>query len=85
MNKRIVVGVHITNRVKHVPDVQKVLTDYGCSIKTRIGLHEVSDNTCSTKGLLILEMYGHEADIIKMEDALKAIEGVEVKDMIFAE
>ena len=40
MKKHLILGVHITNRVKHVPEVQKVLTEFGCSIKTRLGLHE---------------------------------------------
>lgn len=85
MDKRIIVGVHITNRVKYVPEVQHVLTDYGCNIKTRLGLHEINNNSCSTKGLLLLEMYGEESDIIAMEERLRAIEGVEVKDMVFTE
>jgi hypothetical protein len=85
MSKRIIVGVHITNRVKHVPDVQKALTEYGCNIKTRLGLHEVDRSSCSTIGLLILEMFGEETLIHAMQDKLKAIDGVEVKDMVFAE
>ena len=29
MSKRIVLGIQVTNRVEKVPDVQKILTDYG--------------------------------------------------------
>lgn len=42
MEKRIVLGVQVTNRVEKVLDVQKILTEYGCNIRTRLGLHEVS-------------------------------------------
>ena len=56
--RHIVLGVHITDRVHHAHAVQDLLTQYGCSIKTRIGLHEVSEQFCSPNGLLLLEMAG---------------------------
>ncbi|MDO5577578.1 MAG: hypothetical protein Q4F84_10910, partial [Fibrobacter sp.] len=65
-----VVGIHITNRVKHVPQVQKVLTESGCYIKTRIGLHEVTNNTCSASGLIIVEFIGDDSKLKAFVDAL---------------
>ncbi len=85
MPKRIILGIHISSRVEEVPSVQKVLTEYGCYIKTRLGLHEVSDSTCSPTGLLILEMHGDEAKIAEMHQKLQAMAGVTVKDMVFDE
>jgi hypothetical protein len=79
----IIYGVHITNRVKCVPVVQKTFTDFGCSIKTRLGLHDVHDNYCSPSGMIVLDMTGPEGEIKKFEKALKAISGVEVKKMVF--
>jgi len=32
----IILGVHITDRIKHVSSVQQALTEYGCYIKTRL-------------------------------------------------
>ena len=60
MDKHIVVGVHVTDRLEHVPQVQGLLSEYGCYIKTRLGLHEVGGNgmCCSKNGLLLLEMTG---------------------------
>ena len=58
MKKHLIFGVHITNRVKRVPEIQKVLTEFGCSIKTRLGLHEADAKVCSPNGLIILEMVG---------------------------
>ena len=55
MTKRIVLGIQVTNRVEKIPDVQKILTEYGCNIKTRLGLHEVSKSVCSALGLLLLD------------------------------
>ena len=63
MAERIILGVQVTNRVEKILDVQTILTEYGCNIKTRLGLHEVTESHCSTVGLLILETYGDEADI----------------------
>jgi hypothetical protein len=83
MSKRIVLGIQVTNRVEEVPDVQKILTDYGCNIRTRLGLHEVSKTVCSTLGLLILDTFGKERDILDMEKKLKKIKGLVVKKMVF--
>lgn len=79
----IILGVHITERVQHAPRVQEILTQYGCSIKTRMGLHEVSDKFCSPNGLVLLEMAGPEEPIREMVQKLEAVEGVEVKHMQF--
>jgi hypothetical protein len=84
MKKHLIFGVHITNRVKHVPDVQKVLTEFGCSIKTRLGLHEASATACSPNGLILLEVVGGEKESGRMARKLRAIEGVEVQKMVFA-
>ena len=83
MNKRMVFGIQVTNRAKNAGQVQKILTDYGCNIRTRIGLHEVDDKVCSPSGLILLELYGKEQDILKMEETLKAIDGVVIQKMVF--
>ena len=83
MAKKIILGVQITNRVKNVPEVQSVLTQFGCNIKTRLGIHEVDDKSCSTIGLLILETYGPEKQIATLENHLKKIKGIKVRKMTF--
>ncbi len=82
--KHYIVGIHVTNRVKHVPSVQNVLTEFGCSIKTRIGLHEMSDGTCSPNGLILVELIGDDNNLKGFTSALMKIEGVEVKEMVFS-
>jgi len=79
----IVYGVHITERLRHVPDVQHLLSEYGCFIKPRLGLHEVDEKFCSPNGLLILEMAGDERKCQELFDKLNAVEGVEVKKIVF--
>lgn len=81
--RHIVLGVHISDRIHHAPQVQDLLTEYGCSIKTRIGLHTVSDNFCSPNGLLLLEMAGDEKPIFEMIEKLGAVEGVDLQQMVF--
>ena len=79
----LVFGVHITNRATQVPSVQKLLTEYGCNIKTRIGMHRVDDEVCSPRGLILLEMFGDLAICRELKTKLSALEGVEVKELIF--
>jgi hypothetical protein len=83
MDKHMIVGVHISDRVKKSGDVQKVFTEYGCNIKTRIGLHDASDNVCAPNGVIVLEMVGEESTCNEMTTKLNALDGVEVQSMVF--
>ncbi|HUW61501.1 MAG TPA: hypothetical protein VMZ06_10880 [Candidatus Bathyarchaeia archaeon] len=82
MNKHIILGVHITDRFKHVPEAQRLFTEYGCNIKTRLGLHEV-ENYCSPNGIILLEMHGDEARCLELAEKLAALDGLEVQKMVF--
>lgn len=78
-----ILGVHMTDRVKEVSEVQSILTKFGCIIKTRLGLHEVNENFCSRSGILILELTGNQEEFSKLENELLKINGLVVKKMIF--
>lgn len=83
---KVIMGIQIGHRMEDALVVQKLLTENGCIIKTRLGLHEVSDagKTCSEIGLVILEFIPNvEEQIAKMEEQLKTLEGVKVQKMIF--
>ncbi len=84
MEKITVLGVRITDRAEKSLAVQNVLTMYGCSIRTRLGLHEVVEGNCSHTGLILLELTGDEEEMQRLENALQAIPGVEVQKMVFA-
>jgi hypothetical protein len=83
MTQHIILGVHITDRIHHIHAVQGLLTEYGCSIRTRLGLHEAEKKFCSPNGLLILEMIDDSATAQELANKLSAIEGVEVQTMVF--
>lgn len=70
--------VKVNHRVQKVPEMQEVLTKYGCSIKMRLGLHEAGD-VCSNQGLIILQLTGDEKEINAFEKELSSVEGISVK------
>lgn len=77
----IIMAVTIDPRSAHAPQVQTVLTKHGCIIKTRLGLHEVSQNSCSEAGLIILHIHSSLDEIKVFENDLLDVEGVKVKYM----
>ncbi|MBN2106240.1 MAG: hypothetical protein JW832_02360 [Deltaproteobacteria bacterium] len=83
MKKHIILGVKVDNRLKHVPQIQKLLSEYGCNIKTRIGLHEVDASSCSVGGLLLLELFGDDQTCMELAGKLVKIKGIVVKKMVF--
>ena len=83
LSNHIILGVHITDRIGHVSSVQQLLTEYGCSIRTRLGLHEADNGFCSANGLLLLEMTDDAKTADALAEKLNAVEGVEVKKMVF--
>ena len=80
--KRTILGVHVAQRTKHTAKVQKILSDFGCSIRTRVGLHEAGDGACSPNGLILLDVVDRAGELAA---ALAQVPGVVVKKMIFAE
>ena len=82
MDKHIIVGVHVVERTAHAGAVQRIFTEYGCQIKTRIGLHDVHEDYCSPNGLIILEMLD-TPETCQMIDALQQEEGVDTQTMVF--
>ncbi len=79
----IILGIHVTNRLKNAADVQKVFTEYGCNIKTRIGLHDVDANVCSPSGVVLIELFGSADEAAAMMAKLSEVEGVQVQKMVF--
>lgn len=54
---KIIMGIQVMHRNEDAVQVQKLLTEYGCFIKTRLGLHNAADDRtfCSDAGLIIIE------------------------------
>ena len=78
-----ILGIYISDRMNEASRVQSILTKFGCSIKIRLGLHEVTDDYCDTGGLMLLELTGDINECIKLENELLNIDGLEVKKMVF--
>jgi len=81
MNCKLV-AIKIENRQVTAVRVQNILTDNGCLIKVRLGLHDIRSKTCTTSGLILLEVQADNSQLDKMLAALNDIEGVTAKGLI---
>ncbi len=61
-----IIGVSLENRKECAMEFQRVLTEYGCGIKTRLGLHPSMNNVCLNRGIVLLEVAG-EIEALKKE------------------
>ena len=81
---KIIMGIQLEHRQEAVREVQALLTEYGCYIRTRLGVHEASEDSCGEKGLIIIELVNTRKDITdEMEMKLKQLDFVTVKTMKF--
>ena len=70
--------IKIGERRKNSPNVQEVLSSFGCSIKMRLGLHE-AESVCSDEGLLILQLTGDEQEMTKLEKSLNDMDNIKAQ------
>lgn len=61
-----IIGVSLENRIETAVEFQKIITDFGCEIRTRIGLHPSMSDVCLNRGIILLEVNG-EAELLKLE------------------
>lgn len=73
-----IMAIKLGERRKNSPDVQQVLSKFGCSIRMRLGLHE-TENVCADEGLLILQLTGDTDEMKKLEKALNEMDGVKAQ------
>jgi hypothetical protein len=78
-------GIHVIDRPNNVLPVQACLTKYGCNIRTRLGIHDASDDSCSPSGLILVDAFGEDETIDAFWKELGALEGVELKRMDFVQ
>jgi hypothetical protein len=69
----------IDKRKEAAVTAQKILTEWGCLIKTRLGLHDGVLDKCSNSGLIICEMVGEKDKITEMTRKLNLLDGVTAK------
>ena len=80
MNDSVIMAILIDKRTDAAPRVQKILTEHGCIIKTRLGMHESS--TCADEGMIILDLTADNGKVENLKEELQAVEGVKVKSMV---
>ncbi len=78
MKKRFLLIV-IDIRKKEAVTVQKILTEWGCFIKTRLGLHEGVLEDCSEIGTIFLELVGAKEKHEELSRKLNLLQGVHAK------
>ncbi len=78
-----IIGILVEDRYDEAQKVQETLTRYGCSIITRLGLHQTKGCKCGESGLIILQLIPDDEEAQLLINALSKIEGVEVKEMVF--
>lgn len=77
--KKIILLILIDKRKDAAVNVQKILTTWGCLIKTRLGIHDGVLNKCSNSGLIILELVGEKKKISELNRKLNLLKGVKTK------
>jgi len=76
-----ILGILVKRNRDVILSVQKLLTSYGCNIRTRLGVNEVFFG--EPAGLIILELKGDINQRLLLEKALKALNHVHVRTMVF--
>jgi len=71
--------VLLDQRKKNAVQVQKILSEWGCLIRTRLGIHEGVLENCSEEGLIILELVGDKEMHEKLAERLNALPNVVAK------
>lgn len=74
-----VILVKIDHRSSEATKVQDILTEFGCNIKVRLGLHEVSKDYCANDGLIVLEVEGNEDELQALITKLSAVNYVQAQ------
>ncbi|MFH1394888.1 MAG: hypothetical protein ABIH09_01885 [Candidatus Omnitrophota bacterium] len=77
--KKTLLVVLVNRRKEEAPTVQKILTGWGCIIKTRLGVHDGVLDNCTNTGLIILELVGDDAKNKELAHKLDILNGVNAK------
>jgi len=76
-----ILGILIAQNRDVIISVQKILTSFGCYIRTRLGVNETFFG--EPAGLIILELTGDHKQRGLLEADLRALPGVHVRKMVF--
>jgi metal-responsive CopG/Arc/MetJ family transcriptional regulator len=83
MQRTMILGIMVFDRIKEAGRTQKILTRHAGIIRTRLGFHELSADVCSRLGTIILVLQGEQKQWQELHDELMQIGGIEVQSMKF--
>lgn len=83
MEKTTVLGVMLGHRIDIAPKFQEIITNHGCIINTRIGLHHADGQKCPAGGVILLDLVGEDQEIENLENDIRALPDVQVQKMVF--
>ena len=73
-------ALRITDRESQAVKIQSTLTEHGCKINMRLGLHDQeANNVCSMAGIVILQLCCSADEARAIEADLLKIPGVKAK------
>jgi putative iron-only hydrogenase system regulator len=78
MNNLFIMGILVDKRKKSAPRVQEILTDYGDSILSRVGIHDPGEEN---HGLIVLCIRDTEEFLNKLSKELEELDGVSIKSI----
>lgn len=79
LNRKTIMAIMVDNRKEEAVQVQKILTGWGCLIKTRLGIHDGVLDNCTNYGLIILELVGDKEKHEELKSKLNVLPGVQAK------
>jgi hypothetical protein len=77
--KRDYLLILVNMRKKEAVTVQKILTEWGCLIKTRLGLHDGVLDDCTESGTIFIELVGEKAKHDELARKLNLLSGVKAE------
>jgi len=77
--ERNVLLIYMSTRKETAEKVQKILTAWGCFIKTRLGIHDGVLENCTETGLIFIELVGETDKHKDIERKLNLVKGVDAQ------
>lgn len=77
----VILGIKLTEKEENAVEFQRMLTEFNCIIKMRIGINN-SSIFCSSSGIILLQIEKTE-DAISLEKKLIEISEIEIQRMVF--
>ena len=76
-----IIGLRVDHRHSNALNLQKTLTEFGCNIKLRVGLHVTGEDFCSDDGVILLQTCGEKEQMEDLVAQLNALDGIRAKCM----